>query len=181
MFCSKCGKDNKDDTQFCSSCGAPLKVEGAAVEAGGTGSQRKNKGKSEKKKRKWWLWTIIGIIVVIIVIAIASGGGGGSTGDPEIISMVKNGHLSEYPQKTIGEAFNNFFGSPRWGAIVAEDGNDYVNVTGKIMFQEKKVNAAVQFKVDKDAGTFEINAFEINEVSQMNIMLIGLLENIYEE
>lgn len=180
MFCSKCGKDNKDDTQFCSSCGAPLKVESAAVEAGGTGSQRKNKGKSEKKKSKWWLWTIIGIIVVIIVIAIASGGGG-STGDPEIISMVKNGHLSEYPRKTIGEAFNNFFGSPRWGAIVAEDGNDYVNVTGKIMFQEKKVNAAVQFKVDKDAGTFEINAFEINEVSQMNIMLIGLLENIYEE
>ncbi len=103
---------------------------------------------------------------------------GSSAGSSEIV-LVKNGTLSSYPNKTVEEAVNGFFGNPRWEKIIAEDGNTYVNVTGNITYMEKEVSAVIQFRIHETNNTFEINAFEINGVPQNNFILIGLLSKMY--
>ena len=103
---------------------------------------------------------------------------GSNVGSSEIV-LVKNGTLSSYPNKTVEEAVNGFFGNPRWKKIIAEDGNTYVNVTGNITYMEKEVSAVIQFRIHETNNTFEINAFEINGVPQNNFILFGLLSKMY--
>jgi predicted Zn finger-like uncharacterized protein len=95
------------------------------------------------------------------------------------VSMVKNGKLNNYPQKTIGEAMDGFFDSTKWEAITATDGNKYVNLTGNLSNMGKNIKIAFQFKVDKKNDSFEINALEVNREPQNLLMLTGLLSEIY--
>lgn len=97
------------------------------------------------------------------------------------ISTVKQGFLNAYPNKTVEEAVNSFFKNPKWKSIIGRDGHSYVNVEGKMMYFDKEVNALLQFKVNKNNNTFEINAFEINGVPQNAIMLNTLIHKMYNE
>ena len=85
------------------------------------------------------------------------------------------------PQATVKEMVNNYVASPKWSAFVATDGEDYVNVEGKITYMEKPVDMLLQFKVDTDSDRFEVNAFEINEIPQNVFMQSALLENMCSE
>ena len=98
--------------------------------------------------------------------------------NPEI-SMVKNGTLSRYPQKTVGEAVDTFMGNPKWEAINGHDGNTYVNVTGSILVMDESATAALQFKLDQQNGTFEINALEINGTPQHDLIALKLITAMY--
>ncbi len=105
----------------------------------------------------------------------------GCVGDDEYIKLVKEGNFKSYPNKTIGQSINAFFSNPKWESIIADDGKHYVNVKGGISYLEKDVTAALQFNVDLEKGTFEVTAFEINEVPQSEVLLISLIEKIFEE
>ena len=94
--------------------------------------------------------------------------------------MVKEGHLATYPNKTIGSAVDSFFGSPKWEAGVSESGTHFVNVSGKIMFMEKEVTAKLQFEVKPDAGTFNVNALEFNEIPQNQFVIAALLMKMFQ-
>lgn len=96
------------------------------------------------------------------------------------ITMVKDGKLHSYPNKTVGEAFDGFLTDSKWEAGVSEDGQTFVNVTGGALYLEKSVEVVVQFYVDADAGTFEYHACEINGVPQSDLIIWGLLEKAYE-
>ena len=152
---------------FCSKCG--VAVTSNELEAGTTKVKRK---KSKKK--------ILGIAVLVVIAIIVISNITGNSGNPEIIALVKNGTLSNYPNKTVGVAFDSFFSSPKWESGVTSDGDTFVNVRGKASFAGNNVNAAVQFFVDVDNGTFEYHAFEMNEVPQSNFIFWSLLEKIYE-
>ncbi|MGL4997987.1 MAG: hypothetical protein ACRC5T_03215 [Cetobacterium sp.] len=97
----------------------------------------------------------------------------------EVAESVKNGKLSNYPQKTLGEAIDGFVGNAEWESIISDDGNSYVNITGIILFHEKEVEILIQYKVNKD-DSFEFNALEFNEIPQIFLMYSGLLEKMYE-
>ncbi|MGL6168537.1 MAG: hypothetical protein ACRC0Y_09645 [Fusobacteriaceae bacterium] len=97
----------------------------------------------------------------------------------EVAESVKNGKLSNYPQKTLGEAIDGFVGNAEWESIISDDGNSYVNITGIILFHEKEVEILIQYKVNKD-DSFEFNALEFNEIPQNFLMYSGLLKKMYE-
>lgn len=118
--------------------------------------------------------SILAFVAYGAIIASATGG------DDELVQMVKGGTLSEHPGKTFGAAVEGFFGNPKWEHIVPEDGNDYVNVKGKVTLQNKEVEAALQYKVDKSNGSFKLQAFELNGVPQNMFMYAGLLEAMYK-
>ena len=85
------------------------------------------------------------------------------------------------PQATVKEMVNNYVASPKWSAFVADDGEDYVDIEGEITYMEKPVDMVLQFKVNTDSDTFEVNAFEINDIPQNIFMQGALLENMCSE
>lgn len=105
-------------------------------------------------------------------------------GESKEIQIVKNGYLNGHPERTIGDAVNNFFGSPKWESGVGIDGETkgktLVNVKGKMMFMDKEVTAALQFIVEKENGTFRLNACELNGIPQNMIMYAALIEKMYQ-
>ncbi len=120
------------------------------------------------------------LLTLLLVIGVSILVFGCSKGDAKVISIVKDGHLQAYPEKTLGEAVDDYFRNPKWEHIVGEDGNDYVNVTGGIKYHDKSVEALIQYRVSKEEDAFELQAFEINEVPQAMIMYMGLIESMYE-
>ena len=85
------------------------------------------------------------------------------------------------PQATVKQMVNNYVDSPKWDAFVATDGKDYVNIEGKILYDDKPVDMLLQFKVDTDNDRFEVNAFEMNEIPQSIFMQNILLEDMCSE
>ena len=56
-----------------------------------------------------------------------------SCGDSEMVSLVKNGTLENYPEKTLGTAIENYFGTPYWTSGESEEGEKFVNVEGNCL------------------------------------------------
>ena len=133
----------------------------------------------EKAKRKKMLTAAIvsvaSVIAVIILVLLLMSGG------DQYVQFVKGGTLDNYPQATIGDAFDNFLSNAKWESLLADDGNRYVNVEGGALYNEKEVKVAVQFLIDPDEEGLGINAFEINGVPQNTLILFGLLEKAYED
>lgn len=111
---------------------------------------------------------------------IACGGG-------KAVQIVKSAHADGYPNKTIGEAFEAFFGSPKWEEGVPEDdelreqGITLVNFTGKMMYADKEVEAVIQFHVKKDDETFTFEAFELNGIPQDLLTTAVVFEKIFAD
>ena len=97
---------------------------------------------------------------------------------PEVL-MVQGGKLESCPSKTIEQMVDGFMGFPSWEGLVAEDGNNYVNISGDITYSDKPVRALLQYKLNQDE-TFEFNALEFNDVPQINFIAMGLLEKMCE-
>ena len=104
--------------------------------------------------------------------------------DSPEIQLVKEGHLYDYPDKTVGEAVDGFFGSPSWesgeGIEGETKGKTLVDATGKITFMEKEITAAIQFVVDEKAGTFELLSLELNGIAQTALMRGALIRKMFE-
>lgn len=115
--------------------------------------------------------------------------------DANVLS-VKNAVSSEYPGKTWGETFENFFAYPTWKYFkgisegpddnedgvpdYTEDNIDVVEFTGYCTYQGQEVKAEIQFVLDKDNGTFEAEYLAFNDVPQNNFMLVNLIQTAFE-
>ena len=91
------------------------------------------------------------------------------------VQMVKNGKLDSCPSKTVDQMVSSFMGSPSWSSGVSAGEMHFVNIQGEITLHEKPVTALLQFSVDLNAGTFQYNALEFNEIGQNNFLAAGLL------
>ena len=129
------------------------------------------------KTKQMWLVTI----VAMTVIACGDDDKVVGAGDDRALSIVQDGHFTDHPEYSVGEAVACFVGNPKWSSLEAEDGNTHVNVTGRITFLDEPVDALVQFRVDKDAGTFALNAFELNDIPQNDLLKLALIEAMYGE
>ena len=93
------------------------------------------------------------------------------------ITRIKNSSFDLCSNFTIENRVNNFFSNPKWEAIKADNGMDYVNLYGGITFMEKPVDAAVQFSGlslyelmnPSEVVSVSIVAFELNEIPQNQI------------
>ncbi|MEI7999019.1 MAG: hypothetical protein WCH62_05890 [Candidatus Omnitrophota bacterium] len=97
------------------------------------------------------------------------------------VNMVKQGRFSQYPDKTIGQAFDNFFGSPSWKSFVGENGVDVVEFNGKATIDGQAVKVKIQFTVDKKSGSFEVAHFSVNDLSQNLLTLASLEATIFSQ
>lgn len=101
-----------------------------------------------------------------------------SCGDSKEVQSVKEGRLNGHPEKTLGEAIDGFMGNPKWEDIEAEDGNIYVNIKGTILYQEKEIEALIQYRVNGES--FKLNALEFNGIPQNMFMYSVLINKMYE-
>jgi hypothetical protein len=101
-------------------------------------------------------------------------------GDTQEVLMIKGGTLASCPSKTIEQMVDGYMDLPIWEDLIAEDEKKYVNISGGIMYADKPVEAALQFKINQDE-TFEYNALEFNGVVQNNFIAMGLLSSMCEE
>lgn len=114
--------------------------------------------------------------------------------EDEHVLSVKNGTNSNYPDKTYGEAFKNYFDSPTWKYFKGtkegtdEDGDgkpdseeedvDIVEFTGYCMYQEVKVKALIQFTLNDD-NTFSATFLSFNDVPQNMFILAAVIEKAF--
>jgi uncharacterized protein (TIGR02145 family) len=89
------------------------------------------------------------------------------------ISIVKKGSINACPNYTVEELVNNFMDKPKWEHIVADNGIDYVNISGIIMFYGKPAKGMLQFWLRN--GDFGFQAFEIEEEPQNENMASVLI------
>ena len=98
-----------------------------------------------------------------------------SCSEDPTIQRIKDGTFNNCNKATIEYLVDNFFNSPSWTAIVASDGSMYVNLTGEMTYDDVPVDALVQFTAPmNDNASFEINAFEMNDLPQ-NAFMVGAL------
>ena len=98
------------------------------------------------------------------------------------ITRIKDGSFNACSEATIGDLANNFLSNPKWEAIIATDGMWYVNLTGGMTLDGEPVEALVQFTAPmRDYADFGINAFELNEMPQNELMISELVNVMCEE
>ena len=124
------------------------------------------------KKKLKWAGIIIGLIIVAAVV-FNSGGG-----DSELVSMVQNGKLQWCPNSTLKQMADGFMASPSWESGKLESGQEFVNIRGGITYLQKPVDAAVQFFVDRKAGTLAFQAFELNGIPQNRLIQRELIQKM---
>lgn len=127
------------------------------------------------KKIFKWGGIVIGLWIVAAVIWSVIGGGGG---DSELVSMVQNGKLQWCPNSTVKQMADGFMASPRWESGKMKNGQEFVNIRGGVTYLQKPVDAAVQFVVDRKAGTFAFQAFELNGIPQNRLIQRELIQKM---
>ena len=129
-----------------------------------------------KKFFKWVGITIGSLMIVLVMMNII----GAEGGDFELVSMVQTGKLEWCPDYTVKQMADGFMAWPIWEPIKADDGGEYVNLIGGITLQGKPVEAVAQFKVDRKAGTFAFQAFELNGIPQNLLVQRELIQGMCE-
>lgn len=101
--------------------------------------------------------------------------------DNEYVLMVTNENPSNSKNITYGEAFSYFFSYPSWIYFESTDGNHVVEFSGDCIYQNSPVKATIQFVVDEENGIFTAEYLELNGTAQSNILLVTLIEKVFEE
>lgn len=133
-----------------------------------------------------FIYGIIAAAAICIAIFVAvnedTGGNGSGSGSDKYVRMVKTATVEAFPQKTVGDAFDDYLKNPKWESGQSEDGTRFVNVSGKILIYGKETDIVVQFEIeDEKAGIFSYHACELNGVPQNDLFVWGLMEAIYNE
>ena len=174
-FCVNCGKELSGG--FCSNCGQKV-TETAKME-----QEREEINTEEQDAGKQSQKIIGGIISAIFIIAglfffLIGYNNISPIFDSAEVKMVKNGTLYSCPNYTVEQLVNGYMGNPSWSSGTSTDGIVFVNIEGDITYMDKEVRALMQFEVKNE--TFEFRAIEINNVPVMNLLAIGLLNNMCE-
>ncbi|MGL4848584.1 MAG: hypothetical protein ACRC28_06600 [Clostridium sp.] len=98
----------------------------------------------------------------------------------EYIETVKTGSFNNYPNVKVGDAFKKFFKGGDWEYFESDEGKNVVEFTGECTYFNEEVDAVVQFQIYDD-NTFELTYFSINDVSQNEMMIYGLIEAVMDE
>lgn len=118
---------------------------------------------------------------VLVFVTLASFGLVGRTSwDNARIRLVKQGKLEACSYATVETIVNQFMGNPKWESGIAKDRTEFVNVSGDIFVDDKKVRALIQFAVDSKRDAFKFQALEYNGVPQPVLVAAGLFATMCE-
>lgn len=198
MFCPNCGSQAIESAEFCQKCGTKLIIDtNVEIQSRLTEEFVNTKDKAQENSDQSNITgenieynmnnsgakaiprnLIIGIVIAVIIFSgmfsfLASGH------KDKYVEIVKMGILEAYPQKTVGEAFNDYLEHATWESGLSEDGQRFVNVRGEILYLDNNAEIVVQFLVDKDDETFTYNACEMDGVPQNDYFVWMLFENVY--
>lgn len=159
MFCYKCGAQIEDSNIFCTQCGTKLND----IPTNNTNQVVETTHKNKVIK-------IVVIVFIVLIIAIVGIFIYASNVSYLTVDDVRNGILYDYPDETIGEAFEDYFYNCSWDSFIVKDGDnsiDVVEFTGYIYdcnYNMSKV--LVQFIHDNSIDTandFEIYCIKIGD------------------
>jgi len=128
-----------------------------------------------KTKSKTNIFVFVVLVIILLVVKIAM-----MSNSSKNIDIVRNGYLESYKHMTLGEALNGYLESPNWEEIDADDGNKYINITGKCLYLDKEVDVVVQYLIYEDSYEFEYNALAFNGVAQDIFVYGELIDNAFE-
>jgi hypothetical protein len=98
----------------------------------------------------------------------------------EHVQAVKYGTFPDYPDIKLGDAFENFFASPKWKYFVSTEGKDVIEFTGFCTYGDSEVKARFQFTLLGD-NSFETGALSFNDVPQDTLTSNVLLQKVFED
>ena len=79
----------------------------------------------------------------------------------QMINMVKESSPADYPDRTYGEAFENFFDDPVW-QYLEDDGEKYIWFLGQCQVNGQVSNCEVHFQLDLENGRFRVVYYEVD-------------------
>lgn len=97
------------------------------------------------------------------------------------VNTILDGTFYDYPNTSVGKAFDNFFANPKWEYFKSEDGSHIVEFQGEAMLGDEDVLIGIQFEIDINTGRFEIVWFGVNGESQPDYERDEWLEVVYED
>ena len=100
------------------------------------------------------------------------------------ITVIKNASPQDYPEVTVGDAFDWYFEDPQWRAFEGtRDGDDetyyVVEFRGGCVYLGKEREALIQFTFSPDFGSFEATYFALDGESMSFNDLNELMEVAY--
>lgn len=94
-------------------------------------------------------------------------------------AKVRNAYLSQYSTTvTVGDAFDNFFGSPKWKAY-EEGTQERVDFQGNCTYSGEQVQVRIVFGIYGD--TFQVDSVQINGKEAPALISAGLFSAVYGE
>ena len=103
-----------------------------------------------------------------------------NTSDSKEVMEIKNGYLPISDQVTVGEALDSFLLNPKWQYFVSTDNYQVVQCTGECLYNDKSVEAKIQF-LSYDDGTFELHTVALNDIEQDESLIIEFFVKAYED
>ncbi|GAA0342312.1 hypothetical protein GCM10008967_35880 [Bacillus carboniphilus] len=101
--------------------------------------------------------------------------------DAALVSTVKEGSLYEYPDKTVGKAFDDFFVDPKWEYFLSTEDEHVVEFNGVAEYYGEDAMITIQFIIDEVTEEFEIYWFGVDDVEESDYVLFDLLDTVYYE
>ena len=96
------------------------------------------------------------------------------------IIAVKSGYIYSFSDEVpVGPAIDSFLHTNTWKYFKSEDNMDVVQCTGNCMYNDKKVEAKIQFVVNDD-DSFEVNSLSLNDIDQELTNILDFLGKAYE-
>ena len=96
------------------------------------------------------------------------------------IIAVKSGYIYSFSDEVpVGPAIDSFLNTNTWKYFKSEDNMDVVQCTGNCMYNDKKVEAKIQFVVNDD-DSFEVNSLSLNDIDQELTNILAFLGKAYE-
>ena len=121
---------------------------------------------------KLFLSTALAIVLTVFILFLTS-----CSTSP--LDTVKYGYLDDCPDYTMEELVESYFDNPKWESFIADDGRNYVNVTGGLTLYDEPVQALLQFKIRDDL--FMVKVFEIEGETMTDGDLFEVLSNMCVE
>lgn len=127
---------------------------------------------------------LVYMILVILVMSLVVGCGKDDKAnfvtslDPKT-KIVREGHLNEYPNTKIGDAYDTFFSNAQWKYFEEKNKEKVVEFSGNCMFHDKEINVRQQF-VLQESDKFSVGALSFNDIPQDQLTCAALIGKVYD-
>ena len=173
ITCPRCGEPLGSHERYCHRCGLSL--------VGGYSESEPEERKGSSFKPLLIFLLIVGLVSGACYLIFNTPAGSVVGIEDEHITFVKNGSPVSYPDITYDEAFSEFFGNTSWEYFVSDKGLDVVEFHGDCMYYDTEITVTIQFVLDMDDGTFEMEYDAFNDVPQSVFMSYSLISKVFED